>query len=59
MRDYYTINEVAEIYNVSWKTVRRWIQRGTCKAIRLPGSNLIRIDITSLDGISKPRNSPW
>lgn len=59
MRDYYTINEVAQIYNVSWKTVRRWIQRGECKAIRLPGSNLIRIDITSLDVISKPRTQPW
>ena len=48
-----TITEVAELYRVSTKTVRRWIAAGEVKAYKLPGKRLIRIDVDSLDGMKR------
>jgi excisionase family DNA binding protein len=59
MRDYYTIHEVSLLFAVSPKTVRRWIATGNCVAIRLPGSRLIRVDVSSLHLISEPVQRKW
>lgn len=34
-KKYYTVNETAEILNVSAQTIRRWIREGQLKAARL------------------------
>jgi excisionase family DNA binding protein len=54
MDAYLSIAEVAEIYGVSAKTVRRWIARGEIIAGRTPGGRLLRIEAASLDGILEP-----
>jgi excisionase family DNA binding protein len=54
MDDYLSIAEVADIYGVSTKTVRRWIARNQVNAGRTPGGRLLRIDASSLDGILEP-----
>jgi excisionase family DNA binding protein len=56
MDDYLSIAEVADIYGVSQKTVRRWVSRFDVKAYRMPGGRLLRIDAASLDGILEPVN---
>lgn len=48
-----TVQGVAEIRNVSTKTVRRWITDGLIYAERV-GPRLIRIDLNSLDNIGRP-----
>lgn len=50
MSDYLTINETAEMFAVSTRTVRRWIEDGTVKAYRV-GQRLLRIDIDSVSGV--------
>ena len=54
MDAYLSIAEVAEIYGISSKTVRRWIARGEINAGRTPGGRLLRIEAASLDGILEP-----
>jgi excisionase family DNA binding protein len=54
MDDYLSVVEVADIYGVSCKTVRRWIARNQVKAGRTPGGRLLRIEASSLDGILEP-----
>lgn len=49
-----TIAEIAEVYAVSTKTVRRWISDYELEAWRLPGGRLLRIDAASLDRIIEP-----
>lgn len=44
-----TIEEVANVFKVSQRSVRRWIASGDLKAYRLPGDRLIRIEVESLD----------
>lgn len=44
-----TIEEVANVFKVSQRSVRRWIASGELKAYRLPGDRLIRIEVESLD----------
>lgn len=56
MDDYLTLKEVANIYGRSTKTVRRWIARDFIIAYRIKGSNALRIDAGSLDGILEPVN---
>ena len=53
MDDYLTIQEVAELYAVSEKTVRNWISEGKLEARRI-GGRLIRIESRSLDFLSEP-----
>ena len=48
-----TVPEVAELFRVSTKTVRRWIARGYIRAYKLPGNRLIRIDVDSLDSMKR------
>lgn len=48
-----TVRGVAEIRNVSTKTVRRWISEGLIYAERI-GPRLIRIDMNSLDKVGRP-----
>jgi excisionase family DNA binding protein len=55
MDDYLTIREVAELYAVSEKTVRNWIQEGKLEARRI-GGRLIRIESRSLDSLNEPVN---
>jgi excisionase family DNA binding protein len=40
-RLYFTIAEVAELFNISTKTVRRLIARGELRAVRIGGKHLI------------------
>lgn len=56
MDDYLSIAEVADIYGVSHKTVRRWIARNHLTTWRMPGGRLLRIEAASLDGILEPVN---
>ncbi len=49
-----TIQEIADMYRVSTKTVRRWISRGDLKAERLPGNRMIRVDIANIANLTKP-----
>ncbi|MBV7363035.1 helix-turn-helix domain-containing protein [Actinomycetaceae bacterium TAE3-ERU4] len=53
-RRFYSQEETAEQLNCSVKTVRRYIQQGRLKAIRLPGSRTgktgaIRVSAKSID----------
>jgi excisionase family DNA binding protein len=54
MDDFMTIRELAEMYRVSEKTIRRWISSGHLDAERLPGGRLIRIDIANLERLTQP-----
>jgi len=56
MDDYLSIAEVADIYGVSKKTVRRWVSRNEVQTYRMAGGRLLRIDAASLDGILEPVN---
>lgn len=56
MDGYLTISEVAEIYAVSEKTVRRWISSSQIIAYKVGGGRTIRIDSSSLGGILEPVN---
>ena len=49
-----SIYEVAMLFGVSTKTVRRWISRGEVRAYKLPGGRLIRIDVDSISDITRP-----
>jgi excisionase family DNA binding protein len=49
-----TIQEVADMYRVSTKTVRRWISSGDLPAERLPGNRMIRIDTANISNLTKP-----
>jgi excisionase family DNA binding protein len=53
MDDYLTIQEVAQLYAVSERTVRNWISEGKLEARRI-GGRLIRIESRSLDFLSEP-----
>ena len=58
MHEYYTLDEVAYIYNVHKNTVRGWIRNGKLEACR-PGGRMIRISARDLEVLSEPmRNSP-
>ena len=52
-RDFYTVNELAALCRVHIITVRRWINQGKLKAIRLPGG-LYRVPRGEVDRIREP-----
>ncbi len=51
-----SISEIAEMYGISTKTVRRWAARGDIQLERLPGGRLLRADAATLQGITEPVN---
>jgi excisionase family DNA binding protein len=53
MDEYLTIQEVAQLYAVSEKTVRNWISEGKLEARRI-GGRIIRIEARSLDQLNEP-----
>ncbi len=53
MDDYLTIQEVAQLYAVSERTVRNWIYEGKLEARRI-GGRVIRIESRSLDSLNEP-----
>ena len=53
MDDYLTIQEVAQLYAVSERTVRNWIYEGKLEARRV-GGRVIRIESRSLDSLTEP-----
>ena len=53
MDDYLTIQEVAQLYAVTERTVRNWIYEGKLEAHRI-GGRVIRIEPRSLDTLSEP-----
>jgi excisionase family DNA binding protein len=53
MIDYFTVDEVAELFRVSSRTVRNWIAEEKLEAI-LVGGRRIRIPARSLDTIAVP-----
>jgi excisionase family DNA binding protein len=55
MDEYLTIQEVAELYAVSERTVRNWISEGKLEARRI-GGRIIRIEARSLDFLNEPVN---
>jgi excisionase family DNA binding protein len=48
-----TIQDAADLYGVSTKTVRRWIAEGRLDGYRV-GDRLIRVDLTSNAGLVVP-----
>lgn len=48
-----TINVAAQFYDVSEKTIRRWISLGLLDAKRV-GPRLIRVNLASLDSLGRP-----
>ncbi len=54
LQQYLTVDETADLLQVSSITIRRMISRGGLKAYRFPGSRLIRIDPRDLDKVRKP-----
>jgi excisionase family DNA binding protein len=53
MRNWYTIQEVADMYAVSIRTVKNWILAGKIHAYKV-GPRLIRIDAGSLEMLCEP-----
>jgi excisionase family DNA binding protein len=53
MDDLLKVQEVADTYGVSQKTVRNWIKEGKLEARRI-GGRLIRIESRSLDALNEP-----
>ncbi|MGB5113525.1 MAG: excisionase family DNA-binding protein [Mycobacterium sp.] len=49
---YTDIHGAASYFDVSYWTVRRWIQRGQLASVRLPGG-IIRIRIADLDALGE------
>ena len=48
-----TVQEAAETYGLSTKTIRRYITQGLIEANRF-GPRLIRVNLTSLSKLGKP-----
>ena len=55
LQQHYKIKSVAELYDISEKTVRRWIRAGKLKANRIGGS--IRIPRHEIEKFIKPMES--
>jgi excisionase family DNA binding protein len=51
---FYTATEIAEIHGVDERTVRRWIQSGHLKAIRIL-QGLLLVEQSALDKFKRPR----
>ena len=51
--EWVTIQQAADRYQVSTKTVRRYITRGLIEAERF-GPRLIRVDLNSLEDVGTP-----
>lgn len=43
-----TIDEAADYYRVTPKTIRRMISRGDLRAVRLPGTRIVRLRVADL-----------
>ena len=48
MSNLYRVQEVAELFKVSKRTVERWIKNGDLKTVKLPGS-LVRVSSDNID----------
>ena len=48
MSKLYRVQEVAELFKVSKRTVERWIKNGDLKTVKLPGS-LVRVSSDNID----------
>jgi excisionase family DNA binding protein len=53
MAEYYSVEEVAELFGVSRRTVRNWINEGKLEAY-VVGGRLIRVLPSSLDALAVP-----
>ena len=51
----YTVSQTAEILNASEKTVRRFIERGLLRAVKIGG--LVRIDPADLEHLIRDHRS--
>jgi len=50
---YYRVREIADLFGVTIRTVRRWIADGTLPSIRIGGARLVaRADLERLLGTS-------
>jgi excisionase family DNA binding protein len=54
-RSLYTVSQTAEILNASEKTVRRFIERGLIRAVKIGG--LVRIDPADLEDLIRDHRS--
>jgi excisionase family DNA binding protein len=57
MYEYYSIQETAELYKVTNRTVRNWINQGKLEAY-VVGGRLIRVLASSLDALAVPFRRP-
>lgn len=48
-RNLATQKTVAQLYQVTERTVRNWITRGLITGYRLPGSRAVRLDLDEVD----------
>jgi excisionase family DNA binding protein len=53
MAEYYSVEEVAELFGVNSRTVRNWINEGKLEAY-VVGGRLIRVLSSSLDAVAVP-----
>jgi excisionase family DNA binding protein len=53
MPEYYSVEQVADIFGVHSRTVRNWIENGQLEAY-VVGGRLIRILPSSLDNLAVP-----
>lgn len=51
--EYYSINDVAEILNISHNTIRHWIKKGKCPIPFVKVCGNLRIRKTGLEGYLK------
>lgn len=47
------LTEVAELCDVNYRTVRRWIQSGRLKAVRV-GPRLLKVKASDIDAMLRP-----
>jgi excisionase family DNA binding protein len=51
--NYYTLEELAQMYNVARRTAQQWIEKGWLKSIYFGGAH--HIEAGQLEGFSRPK----
>ena len=54
--DYYTLEELAQIYDVTHRTAQQWIDKGWIKSIYF--GSVHHIEAGQLEGFSRPKPGP-
>lgn len=54
--DYYTLEELAQMYEVTRRTAQQWIEKGWIKSIYFGGAH--HIEAGQLEGFNRPKPGP-